>query len=323
VVDHQDLSGGTGAASLLGDRAIFTSLPSATGEGYRLVAWSPGLRPEERQELTRRAPSHGSLCGETAGTRGVIQMQLQAGGRIAWGFVRVAGAEHTRRGGGRVWTDFLLADAGEAAHEGLHPHALHAALLAEPAPKPPLGSSPLAKVTVSGGTSGTPVAQDARAVTAAASVASLLIEGRSCVIAAGAVPADVFDDALRMIPASLRSTIRACAGLRLSSSRGVKATLTDRFDQDIIRSTRGQGIECINLEASVPAPAGPLAPWLALMSRWWNEQRAAHAVALADRLSGGWSPQEIADITEMCEAIDRGHESADSLEVYLLRRRAA
>ena len=53
----------------------------------------------------------------------------------------------------------------------------------------------------------------------------------------------------------------------------MKATLTDRFDQDIIRSTRGQGIECINLEANVPALSGPIVPWLTLMSRWWNEQR--------------------------------------------------
>jgi len=323
VVDLPDLSAGTGAAALQCDRAIFTSLPSATGEGYRLVAWSSGVRPEERQEFTRRAPSHGSLCGEGAASRGLIQSQLQSTGRIAWGFVRVAGAEHTRRGGGRVWTDFLVADATEALREGLHPHALHAALAAEPAPKTPLGSAPLARVAAARRDSGLPAARDARDVTVAASVASILLDGRACVIAAGDAATDVFEDALRMLPASLRAGIGACAGLRLSSARGVKATLTDRFDQDTIRATRGQGIECIDLASRLPPVGGAIAPWLALMSRWWNEQRGGQAVGLADRLSGGWSVGEIVDIAEMCEAIDRGDESSETLEVYLLRRRAA
>jgi len=323
MVDLPDVSAGTGASVLQCDRAIFTSLPSAIGEGYRLVAWSSGLRPEERVELTRRAPSHGSLCGEGAASRGVIQLCLQSSGRMVWGFVRVAGAEHTRRGGGRIWTEFLVADASEAAREGMHPCDLHAALAAEPASKPPLGSTPLARVTVSRRGGGSAATRDGRAVTVAASVASILLDGRSCVIATGATPSDVLDDALHMIPASLRAGIRACSGLRLSSSRGVTATLTDRFDQDIVRATRGQGIECIDLQAKVPPPGGTIVPWLTLMSRWWNEQRSAQAMALADQLSGGWSVQEILDIAEMSEAIDHGDESAESLQIYLLRRRAA
>ncbi|MFN2427865.1 MAG: hypothetical protein ABR587_15620 [Candidatus Binatia bacterium] len=323
MADLPDVSAGAGAPVLQCDRAIFTSLPSPTGEGYRLVAWSTGVRPEERTELTRRAPSHGSLSIEGAGSRGLIQLRLQSTGRVAWGFVRVAGAEHTRRGGGRVWTEFLIADAAEAFREGLHPGDLQAALSAAPPVKPPVGSSPLARVDVGRRGDDLPAARDARAATAAASVAAILLDGRACVIAAGSAPTDVFEDALRMIPASLRTAVDACAGLRLSSARGVKATLTDRFDQDTVRATRGQGIECIDLQANVPPAAGAIAPWLALMSRWWSEERGAEAVALADRLSGGWSVQEILDIAEMCEAIDRGQESAESLEIYLLRRRAA
>lgn len=323
MVDLPDLSAGTGAASLQCDRAIFTSLPSPTGEGYRLVAWSSSVRTEERQELTRRAPSHGSLCGESSGARGVVQMQLQATGRMAWGFVRVAGAEHTRRGGGRIWTEFMIANAAEAAREGLHPQVLYAALTAEPVPKPPLGSTPLARVSVNRIGPGMPAARDARDATIAASVASLLVEGRSCVIAAGAAPTDVFEDALRMVPASLRMTIRACAGLRLSSSRGVHATLTERFDQDIVRATRGQGIECIDLAAKVPPAGGVLAPWLALMARWWGEQRGAEAVELADRLGAGWPVEEILDVAALCEAIDRREANPFSLHDLLLRRSAA
>jgi hypothetical protein len=103
----------------------------------------------------------------------------------------------------------------------------------------------------------------------------------------------------------------------------VKATLTDRFDQDIVRSTRGQGIECIDLEAKVPPVGGALAPWLALMSRWWGDKRAVEAVGLADRLSDGWSVGEVLEVAGLCEAIDRGDERADALDELLLRRSAA
>ncbi|MFN2375777.1 MAG: hypothetical protein ABR538_04520, partial [Candidatus Binatia bacterium] len=173
MVDLEDLNTSCAAAALPCDRAIFTSLPSPTGEGYRLVAWSGGVRPEERVELTRRAPSHGSLCSETAGSRALMQLRLQSTGRVAWGLVRVSGAEHTRRGGGRVWTDFFLCAPAQAERAGLHPHHLRTALAAAPAAKPPFGSSPLATVDIVHGDAGEPAARDARGVAAAAALASL------------------------------------------------------------------------------------------------------------------------------------------------------
>ena len=323
MVDLPDLSAAAGASALLCDRAIFTSLPSVIGEGYRLVAWSDGLRAEERVELTRRAPSHGALCGDAGSSRGLILLRLQSSARVACGFVRVAGAEHTRRGGGRVWTDFLVAGAAEAGREGLHPRELCAALAAEPAPKPPLGSAALARVGVAPSGAGSPAARDARAVAMAAVAASLLVEGRACVVAAGSAPVDVFEDALRMIPASLRGGIEASAGLRFSPVRGVKVTLTDSIDRDTVRATRGQGVDCIDVEARPPAVVGALAPRLRLMSRWWNENRGGEAVELADKLCGGWSVKEILEVASLCEAIDRREQSPEALDELLKRRAAA
>lgn len=321
MADLQDLNDpNTPAARLQCDRAIFTSLPSRTGEGYRLVAWSGGLRPEERQELTRRAPSHGSLSDEA--TRGLLLFRLQSTGRAGWGFVRVSGTEHTRRGGGRVWTDFLVGDAGNARAEGRHPDEVRAALVAEPAPKPPLGGSPLARIGIVHRVAAPSLATGAAAIAVAAKVALLLAGGRACVIAAGGEPAAVFEDALRMLPAAMRGDIDACAGLRFSPARGVKATLTDRIDQDTVRATRGQGVECLDL-AKMPAAEGPLKPWVALMSRWWSQQRGADAVDLADRLGAGWTIEQILGVAALCEAIDRGDQRAETLDELLSRRSAA
>ena len=49
-------------ATLTCDQAIFTSIRTPMGEGYRIIAASRGLRPEEKQAITRSSPSHDSLC---------------------------------------------------------------------------------------------------------------------------------------------------------------------------------------------------------------------------------------------------------------------
>jgi len=322
VVDLQDVNGPAGAEALQCDRTIFTSLPSRTGEGYRLVAWSAGLRAEERQELTRRAPSHGSLVGEGK-PRGVILLRLASSGRAGWGITRVSGAEYSQRGGGRVWTDFFFADAADVAQQGVHPHEVRAALAAAPELKKPIEGSPLPRVVIARLGSGEPVARGARAISHVAATASLLLEGKPCVIAGGNDPAGLLEDALRMMPASVRSDIDACAGFRFSPSRGVKATIGDKIDQDTLRQTRGQNVACIDFEKSVSALAGPLAPWLALVSRWWNEERSEEAIAVADRLGAGWSTDEIVRVAAVCEAIDRKEERPERLDELLAGRNAA
>lgn len=342
MADLPDVGAATGAAGLLWDRAIFTSIPSPTGEGYRLVAWSRGVTPEERSELTRRAPSHGALCSEGSTSQALIQFNLQSTGRAVVGLVRLAGAEHTRRGGGRVWTDFLLADAAAAVQAGFHPEQLRQALAAQEEPKKPLGGALLEPVeSVRGGNSQSGAAgdtassgadsamgsrtfaNDPKSVACAAVAASLLLDGRSSVIAAGKTPVAVFSDAMHMIPASLRGNIQACAGLLFSPSRGVNGSVISIIDADTTRRTRGQGIECIDLEGKPPAIGGPLQPWFTLVSRWWIEGRAAEAVALADRLTGGWSNEEILGVAALCESIDREEQDAQALGELLQNRNAA
>lgn len=315
-----DRSGPGEAPSAEWDRAIFTSLPSPTGEGYRFVAWSPSVRLEERQELTRRAPSHGSLAGDGAISRGLLHLQLQSTGRSGWGFVRVAGAEHTRRGGGRVWTDFLLRDAADVARDAVHPDALRTALAAEPPPKQPIGSVALPRVGVSPRSVVEPSARDPRHAARAATVAGLLAGGRACVAAVGAEPASVFEDAMHMLPAWLRSSVNASAGLRFSPSRGVTTTVTDRIDQDAMRATRGHGVECIDVESKPPAPPASLAPWLELMARWWSEGRAPEAAALSARVGKGWKAEDLPRIATVADSVVRGEMSVEALDDFLASR---
>ena len=51
------------------------------GEGYRIIASSRGLRPDERKAITQNSPSHDALCrpaevvGPEAGIRGIEEDQ--------------------------------------------------------------------------------------------------------------------------------------------------------------------------------------------------------------------------------------------------------
>jgi hypothetical protein len=158
--------------------------------------------------------------------------------------------------------------------------------------------------------------------TIVATVASLLLTGGTMVIATEN-PAQMFDDAMHMLPAGLRSQVDAAAGLRFSPSRGVRVTLTDAIDQETIRATRGQAIECIELATKQIAIAAPLAPWLSLVSRWWNEGRRAEADDLADRVGRGWTIDKLKDVAVVCEAIDRRAMTPEALGDLLARRSAA
>ena len=63
------------------ERAVFTSMRSPMGEGYRIVAASNGICADERREILRCAPSHGSLCDSSPGATGLASFGLDNGRR--------------------------------------------------------------------------------------------------------------------------------------------------------------------------------------------------------------------------------------------------
>lgn len=289
------------------------------GEGYRLVTWSAGVRPEERSELTRRAPSHGALCAQPAPRRAVIVATLQATGRAVYGLARVAGTEHTQRGGARIWTDFFVGGAVAARREGLHPHDVQSALDGLPPPKKLAESSPLTLVDVARGASTSAPSRDGKSVAMAAVAASLLLDGRVCVLACGPASVTVFEDALHMIPATMRGGLQACAGLRFSPSRAVIVTLADAIDPDTVRATRGQGVECIDLVSKAPPLGGPLAAWFALMTNWWLSGRAGAASELTSRMTGDWSAADVLAVASRAAAMGEQECRGEALD-ELIRR---
>ncbi|RME37117.1 MAG: hypothetical protein D6788_10140, partial [Planctomycetota bacterium] len=89
------------------DQAVFTSLRTPMGEGYRVVAASAGVRPEERRVITRVSPSHDSLCDDGRESKERVRALAcypLPTGRLCIALSLPAGNEHTGRGGLRVYT---------------------------------------------------------------------------------------------------------------------------------------------------------------------------------------------------------------------------
>jgi len=110
-------------------QVIFTSIRSPTGQGYRIIAASPGVKPEEKTEIIQRSPSHGSLCDASERAVGLIAYPLSTG-RYCVACCTHAGVEHTARGGLRVYTHVAVLDPADFDAVRADPAHVHAAMLA-------------------------------------------------------------------------------------------------------------------------------------------------------------------------------------------------
>ncbi len=101
---------GTKANPLAIEQAIYTSIRTPLGTGYRIVSASSGLTTAEQQEINRRAPSHGMLSDDGEEATGFACFRLESGRHCMLDSCH-AGLEQTARGGRRVHTHaFVFSD---------------------------------------------------------------------------------------------------------------------------------------------------------------------------------------------------------------------
>ncbi|MFQ5413316.1 MAG: hypothetical protein ACE5E6_02550, partial [Phycisphaerae bacterium] len=122
------------------EQAIFTSVRTPMGEGYRIIAAGKGLKPEEKKTITTQSPSHEAVCDTSPDARAVACYPLPTE-RLCVAATRVAGAEQSGRGGRRVYTMNIIFDVGDFEAFGYNPfhvaRAMETAGLTEPQLKPP------------------------------------------------------------------------------------------------------------------------------------------------------------------------------------------
>ena len=85
------------------DQAVFTSVRTPMGEGYRIISASAGLTPAEKTAIAKQSPSHGGLCAGDKQAKAIAFHQLP-GGRLCAALSCTAGKEHSGRGGSRIYT---------------------------------------------------------------------------------------------------------------------------------------------------------------------------------------------------------------------------
>ena len=138
------------ARTLYCEQAVFTSTRMPTGEGYRITACSRGLRPDIKQVITRHSPSQDALCwspepsgGDREPPRYAASFYAVPGDRLCVAYSCYAGAEHSGRGGERVYTLNVVFRRSDFALCGYNPFTVLRAMIAAGVTKPLLKPPPV------------------------------------------------------------------------------------------------------------------------------------------------------------------------------------
>lgn len=290
--------------SITCDQAIFTSLRTPTGEGYRIIAASAGLKVDERREITRNSPSHGALCRPIEPSASTEQASVQtesavepgyavafyplSSGRFSVGLSLPAGAEHTGRGGDRVYTHVVVFDAPAFARSGYSPFVIAQSMidsgLSEPQLKPP---SKLETVELTLPDSPQAWRPDFGAIcdTHQVEVLTQLLENRILVVHAPDRWIEAAEAFWLGIPGPLRGKLSMSAGLKFATSRSYHLQLI--ADDKGAAKSRTSGAQARYVDTLVEAPrtssvADVESAWVRFVQREWMH---GDWVGLASRTS--------------------------------------
>jgi hypothetical protein len=238
--------------TILVEQAIFTSVPSPMGRGYRLVASSPGLTGDERREITQRSPSHGNLIDAGEDGTGLSSFELR-GGRwcvlCSWN----AEAEHSGRGGLRVHTQAVVLERAVYDRFRCNPLAVAATVagIVDPSiiPKADSKLSPLeipdelpnGVTNPSSPVPGTPVSPEA--IDSIVAIVALLVGERKLLVTGNADDATALNLVIELLPPALRRSVSVTCGLRFAPTRPAELVFTEARREEIDRITRDHGYD--------------------------------------------------------------------------------
>lgn len=309
---------GPARLTLTGDQAIFTSLRTPTGEGYRIVGASGGLTADEKAELVTRCPSHGGLASPAEDATALAAFPLRSGRHcVAW--IRYAGVEHTARGGLRVYSHLFICSAADYARCELDFLRVAAALRNAAADQPPLKSlQRLEELTLE---LGPPRPSAAGAAGHAAATVAALLEERTVVACGVAADESLARAVWRFLPYGWRRNTAVSLGLKFAQSRQMRLVLVPSEVREAQRAAAGVEIAWIDTSAAERGPE-ELSPWPRLLLRWWNEGRGADVRRITGELDGSDGAARLAHAAGLYEDLDRVA-TADLEQLGALREKYA
>ncbi len=277
--------------TLLCDQAIFTSTRTPTGEGYRIIAASGELRPNEKQAITRSSPSHDALCLPDIGGNGQDTYAAAFYGlpteRFCIAYSCYAGAEHTGRGGQRVYTHNVIVDEEGLERCENNPFAILRAMrtagLFAPTlkPKSKLPQLELRPENLKGHARPAPFDETLTSEWRTSIVDSLL-GGESLIVNLAEGWAACAEAFVMALPGPLRTGVSFAAGLRFSVAR-VRRLCLVLDDPKIIKSkSAGHHLVYIDPPHQQTPDTSPSA-WAAFVDRHWQHDQTETLVGRTSR----------------------------------------
>lgn len=304
--------------ALMVDHAVFTSVRSPMGEGYRIIAASGGIRPDERMEATRRAPSHGGLAAEHPDAVGVIGFPLPTG-RYCVGFVRHAGKEHTARGGLRVHSHFVFLTREQYNAFACDPWLVAGTIAAIDGEEPLLKAATMVPpLSLGDGCVQLPDAcptMPAIEVGWLQSIVHAALKGSPVVANSSNVSSGSEQLAWRIIPSVMRERRSMAIGVTYSPSRGLDLCFVSEQIEETRRAMQATSAQWI--DPACPLPGTPSQPrpatsgacgafddWLALTQAALNSGRVGELIRLCDAVDGDATPEGLATTARLYEHLD-------------------
>jgi hypothetical protein len=295
---------------ILADQAIFTSIPSPVGEGYRIIASSPGVRLNEKKDITQRSPSNDSLCNTAPAATALSSYRLSSG-RHCVACSRYAGMEHTARGSQRVHTHLVVLDDEAYRLFECDPirvqRVMMEAIGETPILQPPAWMDRL-RLTCRGSAdrnSSIEMHEPSLDAEQICYILSSLFAGRRLVVVDAPEPMDLFEYVLITLPLSVRENLSASVGLKFSPLRQMQLTLMGADRGETLRAIRGHDVHWFDVKASPTAPGLPSDDWLELIRRWWAEGRLDDIRRLTSELSLDLKSLDLNRIASICNDLDR------------------
>lgn len=315
VIESSATSHGAQPVTVRAEQAIFTSIRTPLGEGYRLVAMSPGITGEERAEITRRSPSHASVCDPDPGACALSSYPLASQRHcVAW--TRYAGREHTARGGQRVHTHLSVLDRDGFMAMSCDPFRVHAAM------RDVLGDEPCLKpatclecleLDVPAPCAWAGQSNDRREWERPCGVAFELLERGAMLVVGSASPLALMRGALAVLPLAFRVDLSVSANLQYASARQIRVTCVGQNTPELQRSIAGQDVHVLDLNTQGPAPVGGYWDWFRFVLERADQGRLAETLVLADQLDGQVDPATLARIITVCRDADRVEDAGQEL----------
>jgi hypothetical protein len=288
------------------EQAIFTSVRSPMGQGYRLVVASPGVATDEKREIVQRAPSHGNLCDPSPAGAGLASFALRSGRRCII-LSQNAGIEQSARGGYRVHSHVLVAGVPEFERFECNPLRIQTAarLAIDPqwATSPPNRLTPLAlttghcqapcrEVDVAATPSGALIERAERILSAVLSERGVLVLGATA-------PSSVLYLLLAATPASVRRRLSLSYGLKISPARSFQLVFAEAGRVETERIVRDQDIALFRWDSPPESEDARFEAWAHFARRHW----AAGRTGELNRLSAGLIEEHTAEALEQIATI--------------------